>query len=104
MKTCNFRRFFGFTAAHRPFAMSAAILLGALASLLSAPAHADIALKDDTGREIRLKAPAKRIVALAPQHLVDAVRAAVDAKYPAASGLTAVSYVCHASAGAGVCA
>ena len=75
MKTCNFRRFFGFTAAHRPFAMSAAILLGALASLLSAPAHADIALKDDTGREIRLKAPAKRIVALAP-HIAENLYAA----------------------------
>jgi galactokinase len=44
------------------------------------------------------------IVALAPQHLVGAVRAAVDAKYPTASGLTAVTYVCHPSAGAGVCA
>ena len=42
------------------------------------------------------------VVALAPLALVDAVRAAVDAKYPAASGLTAVTYVCHASAGAGV--
>ncbi len=44
------------------------------------------------------------VVALAPQHLVGAVRASVDAKYPAASGLTAVTYVCHASAGAGVVA
>jgi len=30
------------------------------------PAHAELVFKDDTGREIRLKAPAKRIITLAP--------------------------------------
>lgn len=38
-----------------------------LALLLPAPpARADIAVQDDTGREVRLKAPARRIVSLAP--------------------------------------
>ena len=32
--------------------------------ILSSSAQADLRLKDDTGQEIRLKAPAKRIVAL----------------------------------------
>ena len=30
------------------------------------PAHADLVFKDDSGREVRLKGPAKRIVTLAP--------------------------------------
>lgn len=40
------------------------------------------------------------IVALVPQHRVDAVREAVSAQYRAVSGLDATLYVCHASAGA----
>ena len=44
------------------------------------------------------------VVALLPKALVGDVRAAVAAHYPAASGLQASIYVCHASAGAGVCA
>ena len=44
------------------------------------------------------------VVALAPQSLVGAVREAVAANYRQASGLDAATYVCHASAGAGVCA
>ena len=43
------------------------------------------------------------VVALAPPDKVDAIRSAVAARYKAASGLEAVIYVCHASAGAGVC-
>jgi len=42
------------------------------------------------------------VVALMPQNLVDPVRAAVSAKYRAASGLSASIYVCHASAGASI--
>ena len=38
-------------------------------------AHADLVFKDDTGQEVRLKAPAKRIVALAP-HLAESLYAA----------------------------
>jgi galactokinase len=44
------------------------------------------------------------VVALLPSALVGDVRAAVAARYPAASGLDASIYVCRASAGAGVCA
>ena len=44
------------------------------------------------------------VVALMPQDLVGRVRDAVSAAYPAASGLNASIYVCHAAAGAGVCA
>ncbi len=44
------------------------------------------------------------VVALAPQAMVDRVRAAVTADYRAASGLEASIYVCQASAGAGACA
>ena len=62
MKTCNFRRFFGFTVA-------------VTFCLFTAHVHAEIVLKDDTGREIRLKAPAKRIVALAP-HIAENLYAA----------------------------
>lgn len=43
------------------------------------------------------------VVALAPLSLVAAVRDAVSTHYPAATGLQAVTYVCQASAGAGVC-
>ena len=44
------------------------------------------------------------VVALMPDELIAPVTAAVNAKYPAASGLNASIYVCHASAGAGVVA
>ncbi|MBL8404460.1 MAG: cobalamin-binding protein [Dechloromonas sp.] len=50
-----------------------AILLSGLA--LAGLAHADLAFKDDTGQEIRLKAPARRIVALAP-HIAESLYAA----------------------------
>ena len=43
--------------------------------ILSSSAQADLRLKDDTGQEIRLKAPAKRIVALAP-HIAESLFAA----------------------------
>lgn len=38
-------------------------------------AHADLGFKDDTGQEVRLKAPARRIVALAP-HIAESLYAA----------------------------
>jgi galactokinase len=41
------------------------------------------------------------VVALAPQELVPAVKAAIAESYPAVSGLEATVYVCEASAGAG---
>ena len=41
------------------------LALTATVALLPA-AHAELIFKDDTGREIRLKAPAKRIITLAP--------------------------------------
>ena len=44
------------------------------------------------------------VVALMPDEFVPRVRASVAEKYPAASGLNASIYVCHASPGAGVCA
>jgi len=44
------------------------------------------------------------IVALVPDHLVESVRAAVIAHYPAATGLQPDVYVCHPSPGTGVCA
>lgn len=50
-----------------------AILLSGLA--LAGLAHADLAFKDDTGQEIHLKAPARRIVALAP-HIAESLYAA----------------------------
>ena len=62
MKIYNFRRFFGFTVA-------------VTFCLFTAHVDAEIVLKDDTGREIRLKAPAKRIVALAP-HIAENLYAA----------------------------
>ncbi len=43
------------------------------------------------------------VVALMPQDRVAAVREAVTSGYRAASGLDASIYVCHATAGAGVC-
>lgn len=49
------------------------VLTGAFA--LFGTAHADLVFKDDTGQEVRLKAPAKRIVALAP-HLAESLYAA----------------------------
>ena len=42
------------------------------------------------------------VVALMPDELIAPVTAAVHAQYPAASGLEASIYICHASAGAGV--
>ncbi|WP_321380605.1 galactokinase [uncultured Vibrio sp.] len=42
------------------------------------------------------------IVALVPPALVDEVKATVEAKYPAATGLTASIYVCKAQDGAGL--
>nr|MBL8412535.1 cobalamin-binding protein [Dechloromonas sp.] len=47
----------------------------AAALTLLPPAHADLVVKDDTGREVRLKAPAQRIVALAP-HIAESLFAA----------------------------
>ena len=45
------------------------------AFVVSTHARADLVLKDDIGQEIRLKAPAKRIVALAP-HIAESLYAA----------------------------
>ncbi len=42
---------------------------------LSASTYADLVFKDDTGQEVRLKAPAKRIVSLAP-HATESLYAA----------------------------
>ena len=49
-------------------ALTAAFALNGIAS-------ADLVFKDDTGQEVRLKAPAKRIVALAP-HIAESLYAA----------------------------
>ena len=49
------------------------ILLSAIA--VAGPAAADLSIKDDTGQEVRLKGPAKRIVALAP-HIAESLYAA----------------------------
>jgi len=43
--------------------------------LVSTVAHADLVFKDDTGQEVRLKAPAKRIITLAP-HAAESLYAA----------------------------
>lgn len=43
------------------------------------------------------------IVALLPHDLVQPAREAIEARYAAASGFAATVYVCHATAGAGVC-
>ena len=48
-----------------PLKIARFLALTATVALLPA-AHADLVFKDDTGREIRLKAPAKRIITLAP--------------------------------------
>ena len=56
-----------------PGAPAGAALLIALA--IASAAHADLLVRDDTGREVRLKAPAKRIVALAP-HAAESLYAA----------------------------
>lgn len=50
-----------------------ALLLSGLA--LAGLARADLSLKDDSGQEVRLKAPARRIVALAP-HIAESLYAA----------------------------
>lgn len=42
---------------------------------ICAPAAADLVVKDDSGREVRLKAPAQRIIALAP-HIAESLYAA----------------------------
>lgn len=47
----------------------------AAALALAGLAHADLVVKDDTGQEVRLKGPAKRIVALAP-HIAESLYAA----------------------------
>lgn len=47
------------------------LALGAAAHL----AHADLVIKDDTGQEVRLKGPAKRIITLAP-HAAESLFAA----------------------------
>ncbi len=57
----------------RPFFALFALCTAAVG--FSGPARADIALKDDTGQEVRLKAPAKRIIALAP-HIAESLYAA----------------------------
>ncbi|TXH07634.1 MAG: cobalamin-binding protein, partial [Rhodocyclaceae bacterium] len=46
-----------------------------VAFALSTAANADLVVKDDTGQEIRLKAPAQRIVTLAP-HAAESLFAA----------------------------
>jgi iron complex transport system substrate-binding protein len=46
-----------------------------IATVLVLPVHAEIALRDDAGTELRLPAPAKRIVSLAP-HLTELLFAA----------------------------
>ncbi|HLO61782.1 MAG TPA: cobalamin-binding protein [Azonexus sp.] len=51
------------------------LTLLAAALVLSGFAHADLVVKDDTGQEVRLKAPARRIVALAP-HIAESLYAA----------------------------
>ena len=43
-------------------------------ALAQAAAAADLVLTDDSGREVRLKAPARRIVALAP-HIAESLYA-----------------------------
>lgn len=50
-------------------------LVALLAIALLGSAHADLVVRDDSGRDVRLKAPAKRIVTLAP-HLAESLYAA----------------------------
>ncbi len=54
--------------------LNKALFLLALAGA-TLPARADIVVKDDTGREVRLKGPAKRIISLAP-HVTETLYAA----------------------------
>ena len=49
--------------------------LTAACLLLLGSAHADVVVKDDSNREVRLKAPARRIVSLAP-HIAESLYAA----------------------------
>jgi iron complex transport system substrate-binding protein len=51
------------------------ILLAALAMLMTFHAHAAVVVRDDTGAEVRLAAPARRIVSLAP-HITELLYAA----------------------------
>jgi len=51
------------------------LCLALCGALLAAAAQADIVVRDDTGQELRLKAPARRIVALAP-HIAESLFAA----------------------------
>ncbi len=60
----DFGRFFRSTAA-----------IATLATLAAGPARAELLVRDDTGQEIRLKEPARRIVALAP-HIAESLYAA----------------------------
>ncbi|MGB4066300.1 MAG: cobalamin-binding protein [Azonexus sp.] len=46
-----------------------------VAMLVSTAVHADLVVKDDSGQEVRLKAPAKRIITLAP-HAAESLYAA----------------------------
>ena len=55
----------------RFFRLTVSLALGAAAL----PSHADIVVRDDTGRDVELKAPAKRIIALAP-HIAESLYAA----------------------------
>ncbi|WP_205629853.1 cobalamin-binding protein [Dechloromonas denitrificans] len=61
------------TAPALPVFRFLAALTAGLATLPAA--QADVVVKDDTGQEVRLKAPAKRIVALAP-HIAESLYAA----------------------------
>jgi len=66
----------GFFDFGRFFRSTAAIAtLAAIAALAAGPARAELLLKDDTGQEIRLREPARRIVALAP-HIAESLYAA----------------------------
>ncbi|MGB0128253.1 MAG: cobalamin-binding protein [Rhodocyclaceae bacterium] len=63
--------------------VAAAVLAAAfqiLAALASATAHAEIAVRDDTGQIVRLAAPARRIVSLAP-HVTENLYAAGAGAY-----------------------
>ena len=61
------------TAPALPVFRLLATLTAGLATLSAA--QADVVVKDDTGQEVRLKAPAKRIIALAP-HIAESLYAA----------------------------
>jgi iron complex transport system substrate-binding protein len=65
MKFCNFPR----------LSLVPVFVSAIVAILVSSPAHADLLFKDDTGQEVRLKAPARRIVTLAP-HAAESLYAA----------------------------